>query len=58
MSLLGALMAFGICVISPIAAQVAITGQWNKFDLVLLVTAVIMSVWGTGVCVLDQAQGM
>jgi vesicular inhibitory amino acid transporter len=58
MSLLGSLMAFGICVISPIAAQVAITGHWSKSDLALLVIAVIMAVWGTGACALDQVLGM
>lgn len=53
MSLLGAFSAFTICVIGPLAAQIAINGKTTK-DVVLLVLSIGMGAWGTGACVLDQ----
>jgi len=54
MSLLGSLIAFGLCVIAPLAAYMTITGHYRKFDLALLITAAIMGVWGTVACILDE----
>jgi len=57
MSLLGSLIAFGLCVIAPLAAYMAITGHYRKFDLALLIIAAIMGVWGTVACILDEIIG-
>ncbi len=48
MSFLGSVSAFLICVIGPLAANIAITGKWSVFDGIVLVSATIMAIWGTG----------
>ena len=57
MSLLGSLIAFGLCVIAPLAAYMAITGHYRRLDLALLLMAAIMGVWGTVACILDEITG-
>lgn len=54
MSFLGALIAFALCVIGPLAAKMAITERCEKVDLAFLVTAAIMGIWGTIACVVDR----
>ncbi|KAF9044884.1 hypothetical protein BDZ89DRAFT_942779 [Hymenopellis radicata] len=47
MSFLGSVSAFLICVIGPLAANIALTGKCSLFDGMVLVSATIMGVWGT-----------
>lgn len=47
MAFLGSFSAFMICVIGPLAANIAITGKCTIFDGTVLVLAIAMAVWGT-----------
>lgn len=47
MAFLGSFSAFMLCVIGPVSAKSALAGRWSVWDVLLLVVAVIMAVWGT-----------
>lgn len=47
MAFLGSFSAFMLCVIGPISAKSALAGRWGVLDVLLLIVAVIMAVWGT-----------
>jgi vesicular inhibitory amino acid transporter len=47
MAFLGSFSAFVICVIGPIAANIALTRRCTLFDAFLLVVATVMAIWGT-----------
>lgn len=47
MAFLGAFTSFLLCVIGPISAKMALTGECKFWDIVLLCLAVIMAAWGT-----------
>lgn len=55
MSLLGAFSAFTLCVIGPLAAEMAINGRTRK-NVVLLILSIVMGAWGTGAVVLNQLE--
>lgn len=47
MAFLGAFTSFLLCVIGPISAKIALTGQCKFWDVLILSIAVVMAVWGT-----------
>jgi len=50
MSILGAFVAFTLCIIGPLAAKLCIfeTSRWERlFDWALLIISIIMATWGT-----------
>lgn len=47
MAFLGSFSAFMLCVIGPVSAKSALAGRWNVLDVLLLIVAAIMAVWGT-----------
>jgi vesicular inhibitory amino acid transporter len=47
MAFLGSFSAFMLCVIGPVSAKSALAGRWSVWDVLLLIVAVIMAVWGT-----------
>lgn len=57
MAFLGSFSAFLICVIGPVSAKVATTGKCGLWDGFLLLTAVVMAVWGTGAAFWSAGEG-
>ena len=57
MAFLGSFSAFLICVIGPVSAKVALAGRCSVWDGTLLVTAVVMAVWGTCAAFWSGARG-
>jgi solute carrier family 32 (vesicular inhibitory amino acid transporter) len=57
MAFLGSFSAFLICVIGPVSAKVAMTGRCGPWDAFLLLTAVMMAVWGTGAAFWSAGEG-
>lgn len=47
MAFLGSFSAFVICVIGPILAKIAMTGECCRFDSVVLAVSSILAIWGT-----------
>ncbi|KAG8903037.1 hypothetical protein FRB99_003807 [Tulasnella sp. 403] len=53
MTFLGAFSAFALCVIGPLAAKMAIERRVTILDCLLIVIAVIMAVWATGIAIME-----
>ncbi|KAL4243589.1 amino acid/polyamine transporter 2 family protein [Abortiporus biennis] len=51
MAFLGSFSSFLLCVIGPVSAKIALTGRASWLDLVILITGIIMAVWGTGAAI-------
>lgn len=47
MAFLGAFTSFLLCVIGPVSAKAALTGQCTLWDGFLIVSGVVMATWGT-----------
>jgi vesicular inhibitory amino acid transporter len=47
MAFLGSFAAFTICIIGPIAVQIALTGKRSLMDMWILVIIGVMAIWGT-----------
>ncbi|KAI0704895.1 transmembrane amino acid transporter protein-domain-containing protein, partial [Cytidiella melzeri] len=57
MAFLGSFSAFLICVIGPVSAKMALTGKYGLWDILLLVSAIVMAVWGTGAAFWSAGEG-
>jgi vesicular inhibitory amino acid transporter len=47
MAFLGSFSAFMLCVIGPVLAKSVLKGRLGGWDALLLVVAIVMTVWGT-----------
>ncbi|KAG6813077.1 hypothetical protein H0H92_014136 [Tricholoma furcatifolium] len=48
MAFLGSFAAFSLCLIGPLAANIALSGRCSLFDGTVLFVGTIMAIWGTG----------
>lgn len=47
MAFLGSFSAFLLSVVGPVLAKVMINGRCGRFDALIIVTGLVMAVWGT-----------